>query len=139
MKTEKSCGAVVFTLKDNSVKYVIIESKEGYYGFPKGHVEENETETETALREIYEETGLKVKIISGFRCEDFHTFTHNGETKMKHVVYFAAEYSDQTPVVQETELNSIHLMDFEDALSVFQFESSKRIFREAHSFITDNL
>ena len=67
MKTEKSCGAVVFTVIDSSIKYVIVESKEGYFGFPKGHVEKNETEKETALREIREETGLNVDIIDGLK------------------------------------------------------------------------
>ena len=52
MIVEKSCGAIVFTEDDEGIKYVIIESKEGYFGFPKGHVEKNETELETARREV---------------------------------------------------------------------------------------
>ena len=35
--------------------------------FPKGHVEKKETEEETALREIKEETGLKVALDTAFR------------------------------------------------------------------------
>ena len=34
----------------------------GHWAFPKGHVEKKETEPETALREIKEETGLKVEL-----------------------------------------------------------------------------
>lgn len=45
------------------ILYVIVKSLEGYYRFPKGHMKDNETKEETAIREIYEETGLKVKII----------------------------------------------------------------------------
>ena len=55
MKLEKSCGAVVYTLKNGKPQYVIVQSLEGFYGFPKGHIENNETEKETAIREIYEE------------------------------------------------------------------------------------
>ena len=137
MITEKSCGAVVFTQDSGSIKYVIVESKEGYYGFPKGHTEGSETEEETAYREIFEETGLSVRIIGDFRTEDMHTFTIDGEIRMKYVVYFAAEYADQTPIPQISELNGLYLMDIETALSSLQFESSKRILREAHSFITN--
>ena len=37
MITEKSCGAIVYTHENSTIKYVIIRSKEGIYGFPKGH------------------------------------------------------------------------------------------------------
>ena len=139
MKIEKSCGAVVFTKDDGAIRYVIIESKEGFFGFPKGHIEGNETEEETALREIYEETGLDVELIDGFRTEDSHPFTKNGETRIKHVVYFLAEYSDQSPKAQESELNSIHLMDYNTAVSAFQFESSKRILSKANEYLTHQI
>lgn len=133
---EKSCGAVVFTRLRDGIKYVIIRSKEGIYGFPKGHVELEETEKETALREVFEETGLCVSFIEGFKTEDAHYFTRNGCEIMKHIVYFLAEYSDQTPAAQEAELSGIFLMDFEEAIEAFQFESSKRILTEAHTFLT---
>ena len=44
MKTEKSCGAVVFIHENGMIQYVIIRSTEGYYGFPKGHMEHGESE-----------------------------------------------------------------------------------------------
>ena len=67
MTSEKSCGAAVFTKDNGIVNYVIVESNDGVFGFPKGHTEAGESEHETALREIFEETGLKLKIIDGFR------------------------------------------------------------------------
>lgn len=136
MITEKSCGAIVYTTEYDDIKYIIIRSKEGIYGFPKGHMEGTETETETALREILEETGLSVRLIDGFRTEDTHSFTKNGEPRLKHIVYFLGEYSNQTPTAQITELNSIHLMDYEAAMSAFQFDSSRRLLTEAHNFLT---
>ena len=46
--------------------YLLARHNGGHWSFPKGHVEKNETEKETALREIREETGLNViKIIEG--------------------------------------------------------------------------
>ena len=50
---EKSCGAVVFTRIDNNIKYLLIQNLEGIYGFPKGHVEDGESETQTAIREVF--------------------------------------------------------------------------------------
>ncbi|MBQ8817299.1 MAG: NUDIX domain-containing protein [Clostridia bacterium] len=136
MIVEKSCGAIVFTKDAECVKYVITESKEGFFGFPKGHIEKNETELETARREVLEETGLQVEFLDDFRIEDSYPFQRNGETRTKHIVYFLAKFSNQDSIAQETELNSIHLMDYETALSSFQFESSKRILAEAHMHLS---
>ena len=43
---EKSCGCII--TKDNKV--LLIKQTKGHWGFPKGHVEKNETEIETAIR-----------------------------------------------------------------------------------------
>ena len=72
MTIEKSCGAVVFTRDHGLVQYLIIQSKEGFYGFPKGHIEPGEQEEETALREIWEETGLTVHATEYRGVVDFH-------------------------------------------------------------------
>ena len=128
MIVEKSCGAIVFTKDAECVKYVITESKEGFFGFPKGHIEKNETELETVRREVLEETGLQVEFWDDFRIEDSYPFQRNGETRTKHIVYFLAKFSNQISIAQETELNSIHLMDYETALSSFAMINDKSFF-----------
>ena len=68
----KSCGAVIFKLKDNRRLYLTVEykSEPGYWGLVKGHVEPGETELETARREIYEEVGLReLTFFDPFRAE----------------------------------------------------------------------
>ena len=68
MKKEKSCGAIVYRQRDSWVEVLLICHKNGgHWAFPKGHVEKQETEEETALREIREETGLTVKLNTAFR------------------------------------------------------------------------
>ena len=67
MKKEKSCGAVVIKKENDELKFLIIRQTDGYWGFPKGHVEENETEEETSIREIKEETNIDVEIDNKFR------------------------------------------------------------------------
>lgn len=134
MKYEISCGAVVFTRKKGKILYVIIKSLEGYYGFPKGHMEKNETEEQAALREIYEETGLKVKIIPGFKTFVEYPLPQK-EGVIKRVIYFAAEYDGQEISYQKGELLGAYLMTYEDALNIFQFENNKRVLKEANDFI----
>ncbi len=64
MNCEYFCGAVVFTRMDGEPHYLLVRAKDrpkGCHGFPKGHMEPGETEVQTALREIFEETGLPVR------------------------------------------------------------------------------
>ena len=68
MTYEKSCGGIVYRKFHGNTEILLIKHiKSGYWSFPKGHVENSETEEETAKREIKEETGIDVYIDSGFR------------------------------------------------------------------------
>lgn len=134
MKCEKSCGAVVFTRSKDKIQYLLISNLEGIYGFPKGHVETGETEEQTALREVFEEVGLTVKLVAGFRSEDEHSIPQK-ESAIKQIVYFLGEYSNQEFIYQKEELTNALLVDYETAMSLFQFESSKRILTEANNFL----
>ena len=134
MKYEKSCGAVVFTREGGEIKYLVIKSLTGIYGFPKGHVEQGETEEETALREVLEETGISVALLSGFRVEEEYPLPQKEDT-IKQVVYFLGEYCDQEPRYQASELSDAVLVDYETAMSLFQFDSSRRILTEADKFL----
>lgn len=134
MTWEKSCGAVVFTRVNDQVKYLLIANLKEIYGFPKGHVEPGETEEATALREIREETGLRVTLLAGFRTVDEHLIPEKTDT-MKQIVYFLAEYEGQEITYQKEELSGAYLVSYEEAMGMFQFESSRRILREADIFL----
>ena len=62
MQHEKSCGAVVWRRGENEQVYILMirHRHGGNRSFPKGHMERGETEYMTAVREVYEETGLTV-------------------------------------------------------------------------------
>ena len=134
MQVEKSCGAVVFTRVNGEIRYVLAQNLEGYYGFPKGHMEAGETEKETALREIGEEVGLRPRLIEGFRTCAEHPLP-NKPGVIKQVVYFLAEYENQEIAYQKEELLSAPLVSYEEAMELFVFENNKRILTEAHSFL----
>lgn len=134
MPYETSCGAVVFTRCGSEILYVIIQSLEGVYGFPKGHMEGHETEEETALREIREEVGLRPRLIPGFRTEEEHALPRKPGV-MKRVVYFVADYTDQTPDYQREELMGVQLLPYEQARALFTYDATKRILDEANAFI----
>ena len=138
MNYEYSCGAVVFTRIGGVPHYVLVRAKdqpEGCHGFPKGHTEPGETEEQTALREIYEEVGLRVRLLEGFRAVTEYPLPYPPDTR-KRVTFFLAEYENQEITIQESELASSTLAPFEKALELTEFADSKQILTEAHHFLT---
>ena len=138
MNYEYSCGAVVFTRMVGVPHYVLVRAKdqpEGCHGFPKGHMEPGETEEQTALREIYEEVGLRVRLLDGFRAVTEYPLPWPPDTR-KRVVFFLAEYENQQITIQESELASYALAPFDEALELTEFADSKQILTDAHAFLT---
>ncbi len=134
MTWEKSCGAVVFTVEDGQIKYLLAQSLGGLYGFPKGHMETGETETETALREVFEETHIQIDLLDGFRAVSEYALPGKVDT-MKQVVYFLGKYRDQQIIHQKEELLSARLATYEEALRLLRFEDSKQILTQANDML----
>ncbi|MBR4069269.1 MAG: NUDIX domain-containing protein [Clostridia bacterium] len=136
---EKSCGAVVYCQENNDIQYLLVCEHSGFWVFPKGHMESGESEQETALREVKEETGLDITFVSGFRVKDEHNLAREGRPDIiKQTIYFLAEYQNQRFVPQKSEIAKIVLLDFESAMATLQFDSFKHILAQAHSFLTQN-
>jgi len=122
MKYEKSCGAVIFNETED--KILIIQQAEGHWGFPKGHVEDGETEVETAIREIKEETNLDVEINEKFRYVEHYSPKEDVE---KDVVFFVAKKIGGEIVAQEEEVQNIVWVSYAEAMERLTFESSKNV------------
>ena len=133
MNFEKCCGAVLFTrLNNNNIYFLLVQGLKGTYGFPKGHVEQNESEHETAYREIFEELGIKPKFIDGFSSNDEYLLSNDVTKKVK---YFLGEYYDQKIILKRDELLSAPVLSYDMSLQILQFDSLKRILTEAHEFL----
>ena len=138
MLREKSCGALVVRRDEEDGKQYLLMIRHklgGHRSFPKGHMEPGETEEQTALREIYEEVGLRVRLLPGFRAVTEYPLPDVPDTR-KRVVFFLAEYENQEVTVQESELAAITIAPWPQALELTEFADSKRILTEAHEFLT---
>jgi len=58
----KSCGVIPWRRAGAGLEYLVVLQTNRCWSFPKGHMEAYETEEETALRELREETGLKARL-----------------------------------------------------------------------------
>ena len=126
MRPEKSCGAVVFRNKNDNIQVLLIRHLNGgHWAFPKGHVEKGETEEQTALREILEETGLAVELDNRYR--QVVSYSPKKDV-VKNVVYFVATASsDAATVAQEEEISQIVWVDMHNAADYVSFDNDKKV------------
>ena len=125
MKTEKACGAVIE--KDGEI--LMVYQQNGFWGFPKGHVEENETEAETAVREIFEETGLWVEINEENRFE----FSYNIKELEVHkiVVLFTAKVVDDSKFKkQDKEIAEMKWVKKAEVEALLTYDDWKAVWRK---------
>ncbi len=131
-KWEKSCGAVVRRKQeDGNWEYLLVRHNAGHWSFPKGHVEEGESEADTALREIREETGLLVELDASFR----RTVTYSPSPGvMKDVIFFLARPVGGEEKRQEEEIAELAWLPFQDALSTITFPTDRDVLLDAEDY-----
>ncbi len=138
MLREKSCGAVVFIKKDDVTKYLLLNYAAGHWDFVKGNVEPNESEKETVIRELKEETSItEAQFIDGFREVIAYFYRRQGLTVHKEVVFFIMEaYTDKV------ELSFEHIgyvwLDYQHAMEKLTFKNAKDVLQKAHDFLKRN-
>jgi len=132
---EISAGAIIYTIRDNRIFYLLQKDFHGNFGFAKGHLEEGETELEAAKREIKEEVGLDVEIDTDF-CEITDYVMPNGIAKRAY--YYLAYYEDQEPVLQEEEVEDVVLLPYDEALNRLTFDNMKEILAKADTCIKND-
>ena len=137
MQYEKSCGAIVYRKFHGNTEILLIKHvNSGHWSFPKGHVEGNETETETALREVYEETGIDIMIDSSFR-ETVQYFPRKDTQKV--VVYFLGKAKNFDFVPQEEEIAAIKWVEIGNAAAMLTYENDKTIVKKAKQEIKNKI
>ena len=134
MKYEKSCGVVTYILINNEIHYLLVKQTNGFLSFPKGHVEGNETEQETALRECLEETALKVTIKKGFR--EVINYKIPEIDVDKDVVLFVGEIDNLDYHRQEKEIDDIQVYTYQEAYNLLEFDNWKNVLKKANDFLT---
>ena len=115
--------------------FVIVQEASGAYSLPKGHVEGNETEMQTAAREIQEEIDLRSTFMPGFRETDEYDLAEKPGTH-KQVVYYLAEYRDEALIPRQGEIKNILLLPYAEAMQRFQHQGTKRVLAAAYAFLS---
>jgi len=131
MQHEKSCGALVLRRDDQDGKLYILMIRHklgGHRSFPKGHMERGETEYMTAVREVFEETAVQIRIDTDFR-ETVHYHPLPGVSK--EVVYFLTETAQKEIKPRLGEIAQVEWVPLEAAEDSLTYENDKTVLRAA--------
>jgi 8-oxo-dGTP pyrophosphatase MutT (NUDIX family) len=131
---EKSCGAVVFR-KNRTVEYLLLHYEAGHWDFVKGQVEANESEKETVMRELEEETGITdAHFMGNFREEISYFYRRGGKTIYKKVAYFLIQ-AQKSKVTLSYEHVAYEWLNYERAIERLTFKNAKNVLKKAHEFL----
>ena len=137
---EHSCGFVLFRQLEEKRYFLLMHYKAGHWDFPKGHIEKEEEEEETARRELEEETGItRVAVLPGFKYEYEYEFgtrsSHGGRSKL---VTFMLARTDEHEVRVSHEHKGARWVPYSRGIHMVTFENAKRMLASAEEFLRAN-
>jgi len=130
MAKEISFGIIPLSKRAGVWHVLLIKHLSGnHWSFPKGKPNENETSNETAVRELYEETGLKIKryIVEDPVAESYR-FTRDGKIVKKTVNYFIAEVEGDV-FLDNTEIGGGKWVPLFESVSHVTFPEARQVCR----------
>ncbi|MBQ7916367.1 MAG: NUDIX domain-containing protein [Firmicutes bacterium] len=125
---EYSSGGVLYTWVNDEPHFVLVREIEGHYGLPKGHVEQGETKEKAAVREMWEEAGVRARLLPGFQEEISYP---TGKDVLKHVTYFLAQYDASQPLMKADDLREVLLVPYKDAMNLISYPAVRDVLKKA--------
>ena len=101
----------------------------GFWGFPKGHMEEGESPLDAAEREVFEETGFKVKCISEKPIAESRYTIEYGENIEKTVWFYEMKVIEEFVKEPDEEIEEIAIVPYEEAVSLLAYEEDRKILK----------
>jgi len=121
--------------------YLVLHYEAGHWDFPKGHLEEGETEEIAAKREIMEETGLSVdRFVPEYREQTAFWFWSypkepGGKSRRtkKIVTFFLAETSDRDVRLSD-EHTGYAWLPYKEALQLVTYDNARNLLKRAERY-----
>jgi 8-oxo-dGTP pyrophosphatase MutT (NUDIX family) len=129
---EKSCGAIVYLKSGSELLYLLLHYEAGHWDFVKGNVEANETEKETVVRELREETGITdAYFVEEFREKIEYYYRRQGKNVRKEVIFYLMETNTEVITLSFEHVGSTWL-NYDQAIEKLTFKSAKELLKMAN-------
>ncbi|MFM2104374.1 MAG: NUDIX hydrolase [Candidatus Limnocylindrus sp.] len=138
-RTAVSAGGLVIRAVAGRPEIVVgrrRRERDGYvWSLPKGTPEEGETREETALREVREESGLEVRILSYFDAITY-SFVRTGERIEKTVHYYLMEQVGGSFDAYDHEFEELRWVPMDEAIALLDFQTESALVKRAYDALT---
>src|SRR5690606_20516068 len=137
-RNEISAGGVVYRRGPGGIE-IIIGKASSYqrWVLPKGLVNPGESYEETAVREVEEEAGVKVRLIAPLGEPERYIYTARGVRVFKEVHYYLMEYVDGSEQDHDKEMDEVRWVPIDEALSLLAYESARNVVRRAQAALAE--
>ena len=135
MIQDHSFGVIPIRNQGGLYELYIVQHKQGYWSFPKGHPLDLETALQTAKRELFEETGFSVeRLIVETTLIERYSFIKDNVPIHKTVEYFLAFVSCKEHLQQEEVIAGkwVHL---EKAAECITYDEGKELARKVRAIV----
>ena len=134
---EVSAGGIVFRrVPGEAARFLLIRDSYKNWGFPKGHLEGDESPAEAAIRETAEETGLEHLVLQGpIRVIDWH-FRFRGRHIHKYCHFFLFESPDGEACPQVDEgITACQWRPLPEALDLLSYDNARGVLKRAGEMV----
>ena len=138
IKTQVSSGGVIFRrTMGNDVEIALVAVKDGkVWSLPKGIVEKGEEASETAVREVREETGLSGRVVKKIGDISYWYYIKEDNAKCRKTVHFyLLEYTGGSTSDHNWEVDEAEWFPINDAFEKLSYKGDKEIVRKAKEML----
>lgn len=120
----------ILLVKNRLSEEYIDDYDSGFWGYPKGHLDGEETPIKAAEREVYEETGFKVSAIGKKPvAESRYEIKKDGKSIMKTVWFYEMNVVESFSKEPDDEIEEIAIVPFKKAYELLAYEEDRKILK----------
>jgi 8-oxo-dGTP pyrophosphatase MutT (NUDIX family) len=135
---DKAFGIVPIFLTTDAYQFLLVQQRQGHWGFPKGHAEVGESSLEAACREFMEETGIQeYTVVQNVSFSEQYIFTQNKQLIEKTVIYFPAVVQSAIVHCQPSEIQAYTWATYDTAIARLTFSGSRQVLTDVNQYLLD--
>jgi 8-oxo-dGTP diphosphatase len=104
MNIKRAAGCVVYRHDDHgALQFLLIHDRYGKWTLPKGHLKQGEGDAKAAVREVFEETGVRGELGALISEIEYEVLSKKGLRQLKRVVFFLLRATTTNVTLQAEE------------------------------------
>ena len=136
-KTIISCMGVVTYINNEQIYVALLKDKDNNWVLPKGHFKDDESFVETAMREVYEETNIKLKMKNLVDKIGEFSYFSDLENSVKNIKVYLFKINEPQKIIPLEKENFVDSKWFslEEAINKVAYQEQKDVLRKVSKYI----